>query len=98
MSNIYYEAFLPNFRYKNGKISFIFKQPLKLDIMKKIVWINEFDIDNISIYDSILYDYENIEYKIIEEPYNEGLKVNIYQKYFETFILYMIISKINKFN
>jgi hypothetical protein len=81
MSNIYYETFLPNFKYKNGKISFIFKQPLKLDIMKKIVWINESEIDNVNIFDSVLYDYEDISYKIIEEPFNEGLKVYIYQKY-----------------
>ena len=83
MSEIYYEAFLPNFKYKNGKISFIFKKPLKLDIMKKIVWMNESEINNISFYDNILYDYENISYRIIEEPFNEGLKVKIFQKYYD---------------
>jgi hypothetical protein len=83
MSDIYYETFLPNFKYKKGKISFIFKQPLKLDIMKKIVWMNESEINNINIFDSVLYDYENISYKIIEEPFNEGLKVNIYQKHYD---------------
>ena len=73
------DAYLPNFKYKNGKIFFIFKNPIKLDIMKKIVWINESEINNVKLYDKIDYDIlsYSLSYRLTEEECSKGLKVNI---------------------
>jgi hypothetical protein len=79
MSEVYYETVLPNFKYKDGKIMFLFKRPIKLDIMKKIIWMNECDIEISSFYNKIDYDYGKISYRIFEDESNDNLNIKIYE-------------------
>jgi hypothetical protein len=81
------QTYLPNFKYKDDKIFFIFKNPIKLDIMKKIVWMNEIDLPNIRLFNKVEYEYDDIEYKIINEECFNGLKINIYEHYHNEILL-----------
>ena len=81
MTQVYYETYLPNFEFKNGEFFLKFKNPIKIDIMKKIVWINELPI-NIKLYNHInSVDFGKITYKIIndENDNSNKLKIKIYE-------------------
>jgi hypothetical protein len=78
MSDNCYQTYLPNFRYKKNNIFFIFRTPQKLNIQKKIVWINETNINNFKYIDNIDYQYGNISYNLLKEENDKGLKILIY--------------------
>lgn len=74
-----FETYLPNFRYKKDKVIFILKKPVKLDIIKKTVWINESEINAVLLTENTVeYRRGNIQYKILPEENSNGLKVHIY--------------------
>jgi len=81
MSNII-ETYLPNFRYiikdGNGIIVFKLKTPFKIDVNKKTIWINDFELKEIKMYNKIDYEYGDIAYRIFEEEFEKGLKIKIY--------------------
>ena len=82
MTEIYYETTLPNFEFKDGKPFFKFRNPIKLDIIKKIVWVNDLPV-NIKSYNTInSIDFGIISYKIMnyeEENKSNELKIKIYE-------------------
>ena len=76
------ETYLPNFRYiikdGSGVIVFKLKTPFKIDVNKKTIWINDFEVKDIKLYNKIDYEYGDIPYRIIEEEFEKGLKIKIY--------------------
>ena len=76
------ETYLPNFRYiikdRSGVIVFKLKTPFKIDVNKKTIWINDFEVKDIKLYNKIDYEYGDIPYRIIEEEFGKGLKIKIY--------------------
>ncbi len=72
-----YQSYLPNFRYKNGKIIFKLQNPIKMDILDKTVWVNDIEIPNMKYYDRINYYHGSVSYQIVNLETDKGLKINI---------------------
>ena len=73
---------LPNLRFKenNKKLYFYSKNPIKLTINNKIVYKNEFELNDISLNSSIIVQNINFNCEIIEEELNNGLKMKVKYK------------------
>ena len=86
---------LPNLKLKENKIYFTLKNPFKIFIKKEKTFINDFLIDNVSMYGKTTYNDILVNYDIINEEREYGLKVKI--MYDENDFLYKIdIKKIAK--
>ena len=86
---------LPNLKLKENKIYFTLKNQLKLFIKKKNSFISDFLIDNITMYGKTTYNNILVNYDIINEERENGLKIKI--MYDENDFLYKIdIKKIAK--
>ena len=72
-----YEALLPNLRYKDKKVYFILKNPIKIKLNNKIEYKNEFVLENISLTGKIYCINTELNCKIVEKSDNNGLIVNI---------------------
>jgi len=77
MSEIY-ETILPNYRFKKGKFFFKPKYSKKMTVGNKVIYINEYPIDNIHI-NGIIDSYKNniVKYTIYEEEHQYGVKCTI---------------------
>lgn len=75
-------ALLPNLRFKedNKKIYFYAKNPIKLNINNKIIFKNEFELNDISLKSKITVQNINFNCEIIEKELNNGLKIKIKYK------------------
>lgn len=75
-------ALLPNLRFKkhNKKLYFYAKNPIKLTINNKIIFKNEFELNDLSLKSCV--KIQNIDFKceIIEQELNNGLKIKIKYK------------------
>jgi len=86
---------LPNLRLKENKIYFTLKSPLKICIKKKNTFVSSFLINNVSMYGKTEYNDVFVNYDIINEECNNGLKIKI--MYDENNFLYSVdIKKIAK--
>jgi hypothetical protein len=86
---------LPNLKLKENKIYFTLKNQLKISINKKNTFINNFFIDNVSLYGKTNYNNILVNYNIINEEREYGLKIKI--MYDENDFLYKLdIKKIAK--
>lgn len=86
---------LPNLKLKENKIYFTLKNQLKISIKKKNTFINNFLIDNVSLYGKTNYNNILVNYDIINEEHENGLKIKI--MYDENDFLYKLdIKKIAK--
>lgn len=74
---ISFEALLPNLRYKNNNIYFISKYPIKIKKNNKIIYINEYLLENISLTGKITCIDTELNCTILEKEDNNGLIVNI---------------------
>lgn len=72
-----YDVLMPNLKYKDKKIYFISKNPIKLIINNNIEFKREEIFKNISLTGKLQCLSKNIQFKIIEEELDNGLKVNI---------------------
>ena len=72
-----FNAILPNLKYKNNKIFYIFKDPFKIIQNKKIKFIKEYDLGDISLTGKIYCMGTEIKCKILEKEIDNGLEVNI---------------------
>jgi hypothetical protein len=68
---------LPNLKLKNNKIYFTLMHPTKIFIKKKNTHINDFLIDNVSMHGSTIYNSILINYDILNEELEKGLKIKI---------------------
>jgi len=86
---------LPNLKLKENKIYFTLKNQLKIFIKKKNSFINNFLIDTSSMYGTKTYNNILVNYDIINEEREYGLKIKI--MYDENDVLYKLdIKKIAK--
>jgi hypothetical protein len=72
-----YDALLPNLRYKDEKVYFISKNPIKIKLNDKIEYKNEFLLENISFTGKIYCVNTELNCKIVEKSDDNGLIVNI---------------------
>ena len=68
---------LPNLRYKNNKIYFISKTPIKIIINDIKKYIYEVPLDDIQLYGTVIIDDVKINCIILEEEDDEYLKIKI---------------------
>jgi len=87
---------LPNLRYKKyKKLYFYAKNPIKLTVNNKIIYQNEFELNDISLKSSMTIKNINFNCEIIDEELSNGLKIKI--KYKEIYDLSIIeIQKISR--
>jgi hypothetical protein len=88
---------LPNLRYKNNKLVFIFKESLGLYVNNKWTELKEVALNNVSLKHSIYINDTRFKVNIIEKEINDGLKINIeYNRdtYLSIFELQRIAKKI----
>ena len=83
-------ALLPNLRFKedNKKIYFYAKNPIKLNINNKIIFKNEFELNDISLKSKITVQNINFNCEIIEKELNNGLKIKIKYKEMNTLSIF----------
>jgi len=80
------DVLLPNLRYKNNKIYFIFKNPVKIIVNGKKEFKNEILLQNLSLTGEIFVMDIKIKCLISIEERDDGLKVNL--KYMDRHYLY----------
>jgi hypothetical protein len=80
------DVLLPNLRYKNKNVYFVFNNPVKVIINGKREFKNEILLPDLSLEGSINVMDIKIKCSIIEEERDDGLKVNL--KYMDQHYLY----------
>jgi len=91
-----YQVLLPNLKFDNNNVYFSLKYPIKINIQKKINHMKDFLINNVEMYDNIVYNNNLINYDIINENFDKGLKVKILYDDTDTFLYKRDIYKIAK--
>ena len=71
------DVLLPNLRFKNKNIVFIFKHPVKVKVNEKFEYKTEQILENLSLIGTIYCKDNKLTCKIYEEELEDGLKVNI---------------------
>ena len=71
------DVLLPNLRYKNKNIFFIFKYPVKVKVNDKFEYKTEQILENLSLTGTLFCKETKLNCKIYEEELEDGLKVNI---------------------
>jgi hypothetical protein len=72
-----FNAILPNLKYKNKNIFFIFKNPLKIKKNNEVKFIKEYSLGNISLSGKIFCMGYELSCTILEKEMENGLEVNI---------------------
>jgi hypothetical protein len=80
------DVLLPNLRYKNKNVYFVFNNPVKVIINGKREFKNEILLPDLSLEGSVNVMDIKIKCNIIEEEREDGLKVNL--KYMDQHYLY----------
>ena len=91
---------LPNLRYKNNKLVFIFKESLGLYVNNKWTELKEVSLNNVSLKQSIRINNTRFKVNIVEKEINDGLTINIeYNRdiYLSIFELQRIAKKIESY-
>ena len=91
-----YQVVLPNLKFEKNNVYFSLKYPIKINIKKKVNYMKDFLINNVEMYDNIVYNNNLINYDIINENFDKGLKVKILYDDTDTFLYKRDIYKIAK--
>lgn len=75
-----YDVLLPNLRYKEENVFFVSKIPIKIIIDGIIEYKTEFKLENISLTGKIRCIDTDIQCKIIEKEYEDGVQLNLKYK------------------